>query len=227
MFWPNTSQYKNTGHRGLNWRKNLKGTPDRHHIFTIHHPDLDFEDRPEIVLQYDPVARTGFNRDEIRTEVTGYPTVASDPRKLAWAVLFLQVAIHRMTGSELPFVSRKNISRGIVLTLLAAIPRSDRHRTMRMALEADPDDHYSNGEVYYCCQKNQWPNTEFFPWRITGITLYTEFQPPGAPRLRRSSPIMQLFTMPGSGHLPPKWIFTLGNLGWLITSLAKCCGTLR
>lgn len=107
----------------------------------------DTEALTEIVLQYDPVAKTGADWAKASTLVwySNGPDVT-----LLRAAQFLQEGISKMTGKTLPVKSANNLSRGIVLTTLATAPAEVRNDPdVQWALKDNGKDNYNANEAYY------------------------------------------------------------------------------
>jgi len=101
----------------------------------------------EIVLQYDPVAKTGFDWEKAKG-LTWYDGTPANHIK--YAVNFLTDGLRRMTGKDLPVVSRNDLSRGIVLTLLSAAPATLRKDPEIVdALRNTGEDGYNDHEAFF------------------------------------------------------------------------------
>ena len=115
-------------------------------------PFVAFEPRenfvlPEIVLQYDPVKKTGANWDDLKNPAA---RAATPPVIMALAADYLRDGLERMTGKDFPIVSKNDLSSGIVLTLLKDAPVEIRNdREIQKALAENPDDPYAAKEAFY------------------------------------------------------------------------------
>jgi hypothetical protein len=114
--------------------------------FTAWQPAADFR-LPEIVLQYDPVAKTGANWPEVNQPQWGDIT---PPIILGRAANYVRDGLKRMTGKDFPIVSKNDLSKGIVLTLLQnATPDIRNDPKIQRALQADPKNLYAAKEAFY------------------------------------------------------------------------------
>jgi len=115
--------------------------------FIVHQPLINGFKTPEIVLQYDPVAKTGVDWAVMH----GKKWYGSTPAVLTYyAAVYLQDGLKRMTGQDFPVVSKPDLSRGIVLTLLQNAPADIRNDAeVRQALQADPNDQYAANEAFF------------------------------------------------------------------------------
>ncbi|NQU10203.1 hypothetical protein HQ590_05405, partial [bacterium] len=123
------------------WRVREGTTP-----FTVYRPDPGFR-LPEIVLQYDPAAGTGANWSEV-----SHPQwfESTPPIIIGRSARYLREGLERMTGHNLPIVSRSDLSAGIVLTLRDAAPPEIRDDPeVRRALAPDPHDQYAAAEAFF------------------------------------------------------------------------------
>jgi len=114
--------------------------------FVAYEPSPDFQ-LPAIVLQYDPVAKTGANWAEVKDPLWHDARLAVTLGRLAD---YVQDSLKRMTGKVYPIVSTNDLSRGIVLTLLKYASdgiRSDPE--VLHALKQDPKNPYPANETYY------------------------------------------------------------------------------
>ncbi|MEO6847441.1 MAG: hypothetical protein ABI443_07880, partial [Chthoniobacterales bacterium] len=114
--------------------------------FTAYHPGPDFT-QAEIVLQYDPVAKTGVNWSEVSDPLWSDQTPAFT---LGRAANYLRDGLTRMTGKEFHIVSKNDLSKGIVLTLLKnASPDIQNDPEIKKALAPDPKDIYAAKEAFF------------------------------------------------------------------------------
>jgi hypothetical protein len=100
---------------------------------------------PQIVLQYDPVAKTGSD---------GAPALqfwdVTPPFIMSRAACYLREGLQRMTGRSFTIISTNDLSKGIVLTLLNGADASIRNDPdVQSALRADPKDVYASQEAYF------------------------------------------------------------------------------
>jgi hypothetical protein len=124
--------------------------PASHENFVDYQPDPNFH-VPEIVLQYDPVAKTGVDWAAIKKPAWSEKWSDASPELVVGrAAGYLQDGLKRMTGQVFPVVSKPDLSRGIVLTLWKnATPEIRRDAAIQQALKADPADHYAANEAFY------------------------------------------------------------------------------
>lgn len=100
-----------------------------------------------IVLQYDPATKTGADWAKAQTLLwySNGPDVT-----LLRAAQFLQEGMRKMTGTEPTVVSTNDLSKGIVLTTLAAAPADVRNDVaVKAALANNGEDSYNANEAYY------------------------------------------------------------------------------
>ena len=115
--------------------------------FTAYQSVVNGFQLPEIVLQYDPVTKTGANWAEV-AKPKWYDTSSSI--LMGRAANYLQDGLKRMTGKEFPIVSKADLSRGIVLTLINNASADIRNDVeVRQALKADPNDQYAANEAFF------------------------------------------------------------------------------
>ena len=109
-------------------------------------PDANFP-LPEIVLQYDPAAKTGADWAKVGT----LQWYSSGPDvTLLRAAQYLQEGIKRMTGRELPVKSSNDLSRGIILTTLAEAPAEVRNNPKDPGVfKSNGKDGYNANEAYF------------------------------------------------------------------------------
>ncbi|MEO6847087.1 MAG: hypothetical protein ABI443_06370, partial [Chthoniobacterales bacterium] len=105
--------------------------------FVAYQPGENFQ-LPEIILQYDPVAKTGADWEGVKAplwhEVSG-------PIMTGRAANYLRDGLKRMTGKDFPIMSKNDLSKGIVLTLLKNAPEDIRKDPeVQEALKANPKD---------------------------------------------------------------------------------------
>ncbi|MHB9110831.1 MAG: beta-N-acetylhexosaminidase family protein [Armatimonadota bacterium] len=112
--------------------------------FIVTMPDVALT---EIVLQYDPAAKTGADW----AKAGALQWHSSGPEvTLLRSAQFLQEGIKKMTGKELPVKSTNDLSRGIVLTTLANAPAEVRNDgNIQWALRNTGKDHYNANEAFY------------------------------------------------------------------------------
>jgi hypothetical protein len=114
-------------------------TPDKPSIL----PDI-------IVQQYDPLARTGFDWQAALAAKNQYPNYFTVLAKIAYAVLYLQEAIQKMTGKNLRVINSDDLSKGIVFTALAGAPSKLRNDPeIVQALQSDGSDSYNDREAFF------------------------------------------------------------------------------
>jgi hypothetical protein len=103
----------------------------------------------EIVVQHDPVAGAGFD----------WPTIAgkrivradSPEHRILHGVQYLQEALGKLTGREPPIRSRRDLSRGIIVTLLKNAPAEVQNDpAVKAALGNDGSDAYNDREAFFC-----------------------------------------------------------------------------
>jgi len=103
---------------------------------------------PEIVLQYDPVAKTGYDWEKLGN-LNFYQLMIPDA-PVVHAVRYLREAVQRMTGKDLPVVSRNDLRRGIVITTLkAAPPELQKDPEVIQALRDNGKDSYNANEAFF------------------------------------------------------------------------------
>ncbi|NQU10299.1 hypothetical protein HQ590_05890 [bacterium] len=114
--------------------------------FAVHQPDPGFVP-PPIVLQHDSETGTGADWEKVKQPqwFEGTPAV-----RLGRAANHLREGLLKMTGREFPVLSTNDLSRGIVLTLLAGASEDIRNDpAARRALAPDPKDQYAANEAFY------------------------------------------------------------------------------
>lgn len=100
-----------------------------------------------IVLQYDPAAKTGVEWEKAKA-LPWYDGTPANTMK--YAVNYLVDGIRRMTGKELPVVSRNDLASGIVLTTLAGAPKSmQTDPEIVQALRNTGKDGYNDREAFF------------------------------------------------------------------------------
>lgn len=113
--------------------------------FVAYQPAAEFSLQP-IVLQYDPVAKTGANWAEVKNPQWHDSTRACS---LGRCAEYVRDALQRMTGKDFPVISTNDLSRGIVLTLLKNAPADIRDDSeIQRALQPDPQNPIAANEAY-------------------------------------------------------------------------------
>jgi hypothetical protein len=115
--------------------------------FVAFQPEAGFQ-LPEIVLQYDPVAKTGVNWADIK----GLPMQEGETPNLAldYATTFLHEGLQRMTGRDFPIISKNDLTKGIILVLLKNAPSDIQNDPeIQRALRPDAKDPYAAKEAFF------------------------------------------------------------------------------
>lgn len=116
--------------------------------FTVTSPAAGFV-LPEIVLNYNPETKTGYDW-EIFKPLTLYGEYSVRARPVFQAVRYLREAVQRMTGKELPIVSKPDLSRGLVLTTIDIAPADIKNDPeVKHALRDTGEDAYNYREAYF------------------------------------------------------------------------------
>jgi len=103
---------------------------------------------PEIVLQYDPVTKTGYDWEKLGSFT--YYQLLGPEAPVVNAVRYLREAVQRMTGKELPVASRNDLRRGIVITTLKAAPLElQKDSEVIQALRNTGKDTYNANEAFF------------------------------------------------------------------------------
>lgn len=102
---------------------------------------------PPIVLQYDAASRSGANWTEV-SQPQWHDV--SEAAVLGRCAHFIRDGLKRMTGEEFPILSKGDLSKGIVLTLLKnASPDIRKDPEVQSALKENPADPYAANEAFY------------------------------------------------------------------------------
>lgn len=115
--------------------------------FTVTSPEAGFT-LPEIVLNYDPEKKIGYDWERL-SKMTLYQEYYEQQRPVLQAVRYLREAVKKMTGTEVPVASKKDLSRGIVLTTLDIAPPDIKNDPeVQRALRNTGEDAYNNKEAF-------------------------------------------------------------------------------
>jgi hypothetical protein len=102
---------------------------------------------PEIIIAHDVKAGTGFDWKQALARPANE---RSDLGKIRDSALFLQEAVRKMTGKTLAIRNDADLSRGLILTTLAAAPPELRgDAAISTALRNDGSDGYNDREAFY------------------------------------------------------------------------------
>jgi hypothetical protein len=113
--------------------------------FIASRPEATFQ-LPEIVLQYDPVRKSGANWTDIKDLSISAP---HEPLSFNYATFYLHDGLKRMTGKDFVITSTNDLSKGIVLVLLKNAPADIRaDPEVRRALRPDSKDPYASNEAF-------------------------------------------------------------------------------